>query len=227
MVDVMPLKSSLKAAELQDGDIICFQKEIDTKYAVHEELVIFFIVGVVQTANSSSAAGRPLPKNSRAAMNGSATRPAGWIDEAPQFYEYLLLRKVVHFRPHSKNPEPYVENLDIELSSKSNYDQVSAKVGEKLGVDPTHLRFHTVANSTGAVKAPVKRMAGQTLASILNPSFSTFANNNTKTDELYYEVLEMSLAEFDTKKLLKVTWISEGITKDVSGRHGSNLICVC
>ena len=41
-------------------------------------------------------------------------------------------------------------------------------------------------------------------------------NVQAKNDALYYEVLDMSLAELDTKKNVKVTWLSEGITKEVS-----------
>ena len=98
---------------------------------------------------------------------------------------------------------------------------MAAKVGEKLDVDPTHLRFHTVNASNGNPKAPVKRNLAQTLQQILTPPYSTFGNNNQRADMLYFEILDMSLSELDTKKNLRVTWLSEGITKDV----GSMFIC--
>jgi ubiquitin carboxyl-terminal hydrolase 7 len=101
------------------------------------------------------------------------------------------------------------------MSSKFSYDQIAAKVGEKLDVDPTHLRFHTVNASTGNPKTPIKRNLTQTLQQILTPPYSTFGNNNQRPDMLYFEILDMSLSELDTKKNLKVTWLSEGITKDV------------
>lgn len=93
---------------------------------------------------------------------------------------------------------------------------MAAKVGEKLDVDPTHLRFYPVNASTGNPKAPIKRNLAQTLQQILTPPYSTFGNNNQRPDMLYFEILEMSLSELDTKKNLKVTWLSDGITKDVS-----------
>ena len=34
-------------------------------------------------------------------------------------------------------------------------------------------------------------------------------------DALYYEVLEMSLSDYESKKCLKVTWLPDGITKEV------------
>jgi ubiquitin carboxyl-terminal hydrolase 7 len=105
---------------------------------------------------------------------------------------------------------------------------MAAKVGEKLGVNPTHLRFYTVNASTLNPKTPVKRNLSQNLQQILTPPYSTFGNNNQRADMLYFEILDMSLSELDTKKNLKVTWLSEGITKDVSTelRIGRNkLIC--
>lgn len=118
--------------------------------------------------------------------------------------------------PHPRSVDPKRDSIDVELSSKFSYDQMAAKVGEKLNVDPTHLRFHTVNASTNNPKTPIKRNVGQSLQQILTPPYSTFGNNNQRSDVLYFEVLDMSLSELDTKKNLKVTWLSEGITKDVS-----------
>ena len=105
--------------------------------------------------------------------------------------------------------------MDVEMSSKFTYDQMTAKVGEKLGVNPTHLRFHTVNSSTLNPKTPIKRNLGHSLQLILTPPYSTFGNNNQRPDMLYFEILDISLSELDTKKNLKVVWLSEGITKDV------------
>ena len=96
-----------------------------------------------------------------------------------------------------------------------SYDQFSAKVGERLKVDPTHIRFSTVNAATGKPKAIVRRNANQNLSQILSPQFGTYNNSNQRADALYYEVMDMSLSELETKKLLKVTWVSEGVTKEV------------
>lgn len=154
--------------------------------------------------------------NASLISNGSTPRPSDWIEDAQQFYDYLLYRKIVHLLPHPKASGAKYEALDVEMSIKFSYDQLAARVGEKLNVDPTHLRFHTVNASTGNPKAAIKRNMNQTLQTILTPPYSTFGNNNQKTDELFFEVLDMSLSELDTKKSLKITWLTEGITKDVS-----------
>lgn len=41
-------------------------------------------------------------------------------------------------------------------------------------------------------------------------------NSTQRNDAFYLEVLEMSLAELDTKKSIKVTWLTDGISKEVS-----------
>ena len=104
----------------------------------------------------------------------------------------------------------------MTLSSKINYDQLAERVSEHLEVEPTHLRFFTVNASTGGPKAPIRRAMNMNIAQLLNPNNYQHNNLQTKPDSLYYEVLDMSLAEFDMKKNVKVWWLSEGVTKAVS-----------
>ena len=177
MIEPMKPKSTLAMAEIQDGDIVCFQKVLSEKEA-------------------------------------STVSQTGGYTDAREFYDYLLNRKTVTFSPKYMT-EGEEEVFKLDLSRKMSYEQFSAKVGEYLKKDPTHLRFSTVNATTGKFKAPVKRSANQNLYQILNPQFGTYGNNNQRDDALYYEVLEMSLSELDTKKNLRVTWVTEGISKEV------------
>ena len=140
---------------------------------------------------------------------------ADHIDVAPQFYDFLLHRRHVRFYPSPRNAdqESY-KAFDLTLSAKHSYDQVATKVGDHLNVDPTHIRFWTVNATTSNPKASVKRGQGQVLSTILNPPYSTFSNNNQRADSLYFEILDMSLSELDTKKTMKLLWLSEGISKE-------------
>lgn len=101
------------------------------------------------------------------------------------------------------------------MNSRISYDQLSEKVGAQLEVDPTHIRFYTVNGTTGNPRGAVKRSVTSTLGAILNPSGYGALNTNQRNDALYFEVLDMSLAELDTKKNFKITYLSEGITKEV------------
>jgi ubiquitin carboxyl-terminal hydrolase 7 len=94
------------------------------------------------------------------------------------------------------------------------YDQVSKKVGEHLNIDPTHLRFAQVMASTGKPKPFLKRNNNQNLLQILTGQYGIYGYSMHRNDALYYEVLETSLSEYETKRCLKVTWLPEGIIKE-------------
>ncbi len=140
------------------------------------------------------------------------------MDDARQYYDFLLYKKEVEFHPHptrNAHPEEY-QPFKLVLMSKMSYDQFASRVGQKLGIDPTHLRFWTVNQINGNPKNSVKRGQSINLGTILNPPYSSYSNNNQRSDALYFEVLDMSLSELDTKRAIRVFWISEGTSKDVS-----------
>lgn len=89
------------------------------------------------------------------------------------------------------------------------------KVAIQLNVDPTHLRFSTVHSQTGKPRTFVKRGANQTLSSIFSPGYSSYGSVlNQRSDWLFYEVLDIPLAELENKKMLKISLVTEGITKE-------------
>lgn len=131
-----------------------------------------------------------------------------------------MFKRTVKFHAHPTRCDAnQFPPFELVLSAKISYDQLAEKVGNALSVDPTHLRFYTVNTNSGNVRVAVKRLStNQTLQSILNPSGYSQMNQTQRSDALYFEVLDMSLAELDTKKNVKITWLSEGITKEVSFR---------
>lgn len=140
-------------------------------------------------------------------------QPAVAYTDARQYYDFLLNRTSIAFHPR---PGLDGDVFTLTLSKKMTYDQMSAKVAEHLRIDPTHLRFATVNTSTNKPKAWVKRNLNQTLNQIFHAQYSTYGGYSThRSDVLYYEVLETSLADFETKKTMKVSWLSEGINKEV------------
>lgn len=172
MIEPMKSKQTFQQSEIQDGDIICFQKTIPE-------------------ADLSSVV----------------------YTDARQYYDYLLNRVTIHFYCRIKDEGP---NFSLSLSKKMTYEQFSAKVGEHLGRDPTHIRFATINSSSQKAKSFVKRTMNQNLQQILTSQYSSYGYSNHRNDALFYEILETSLADFETKKVMKVTWLSEGITKEVS-----------
>lgn len=148
----------------------------------------------------------------------------GGYTDAKDFYDYLLNRINVKFCPKVLVKDAEDDSFEITLNKKMSYDQFSTKVGEHLKVDPTHIRFSTVNSTNGKPKAIVKRNNNQTLQQILTPPYSTYGSNTQSSNALFFEVLDLSLSELETKKPLKITWVSEGVTKEVNNSRFENLL---
>ena len=176
MIEPMKPKVTFQQAEIQDGDIVCFQKSL--------------------TENEITAA-----------------QQAGLYSNAREFYDYLLNCITIRLMPRFAQNPP-AEDFTLTLNRKLLYDQFAAKVGEHLDTDPTHIRFLTVTTSTTKPKSIVKRNPNQSLNHILNPQFNSYALNQ-RNDALFYEVMDMSLSELETKKLVRLIWASEGLMKEV------------
>ncbi|KAL8772774.1 MAG: hypothetical protein Q9209_002119 [Squamulea sp. 1 TL-2023] len=176
MIEAMKPKLTLQQAEIQDGDIVCFQRVLSEK-------------------------------------ESSAIASTGGYTDTREFYDYLLNRIIIKFIPKLAT-EQDDGTFSLALSRKMSYDQYSAKVAEHLKVDPTHLRFSTVLSNTGKPKQPVRRTQGLTLAQTLMPALGAYANSNQRPDSLFYEILEMSISELETKRNIRIHWLPEGIVKE-------------
>ena len=135
----------------------------------------------------------------------------------------------MRFHPHpTRSDQSLYPPFDLILNSKINYDALADRVGAHIGVPATHLRFWTVNAATNNPKAPVRRGTNPSLRQILNPMGTNALNSSQRGDAFYFEVLEMSLAELDTRKSIKLIWLSEGMTKEVRSaspdfRHATEL----
>ncbi|KAG5305267.1 ubiquitin carboxyl-terminal hydrolase [Histoplasma capsulatum G186AR] len=171
MIEPMKSKQTFQQSEIQDGDIICFQRQV----------------------------------------NDSELPPTVLYTDARQYYDYLLNRISVKFAPLKPDDS---ETFDLTLSRKMTYEQWTTKVGEHLNVDPTHIRFAPVLQNSGKPKPFIKRNATQNLQQILTSQYSAYGYAAHRPDALYYEILETSLSEYETKKIIKVTWLPDGISKE-------------
>lgn len=153
MVDVLRLKSTVQAAELVTGDILCIQKETNDE-------------------NVSSV-----------------------VD----YMAHRVNRVTVHFKPL----EGQDKEFSLELSKQMSYEQVASLVGSELEADPMKIRFFS-KDQNGAIK----KQANLNLASMLSHNSPYYSQSN---DTLLYERLEMSIVEFESKKILKVTLLDEHV----------------
>jgi len=189
----MKPKQTFNQSEIQDGDIICFQRP------AHEpEYVTLFEVWTLTLCWNTD--------------NGSLPSTVIYTD-ARQYYDYLLNRITIKFAPLKTDTD--AQPFNLVLSRKMSYEQFSTKVGEDLKVDPTHLRFAPVVMNSGQPKSFIKRTVTHTLQQILTSQYSGYGYSVHRPDALYYEILDTSLSEYETKKIIKVNWLPEGITKEV------------
>ena len=193
-IEPMKSKQTLAASEIQDGDIICFQRHLN---------------------EAQTAALRQ-------------TSPTACLT-APHYYDFLINRIFVTFMPKPAQQQLNFqvrnegdESFRIPLSKKDTYEGFTMKVAEYLSqvatapIDPSHLRFTTVNYQSGKARAVVKRQASATLNNILlgQSGYSYTTYNAQSPDQLYYEVLEMSLSDLEQRKPVRVIWLTEGITKE-------------
>jgi len=146
----------------------------------------------------------------------NAITQTGNYADPPKYYDYLLNKVSINFSDRSA-PDVEEGHFILELSKKMSYDQIVAKVGEHLKADPTHVRLSTVSATNNRPRAYVKKLANQTLSSILSGPYTGYSMTSQaqRTDWLLYEVLELSLLELESKRLIKITMLSDGITKEV------------
>jgi ubiquitin carboxyl-terminal hydrolase 7 len=133
---------------------------------------------------------------------------ANRIHSIPQFYETLTLRVVVSFKPKLKDRELKPE-FDLVLGKKWTYDQVAGEVALHLNTDPLKLRFTTAHSSSGTPKNVIKRTTNQTLSEMLQTAYLT-----PSAHVLFYEMLDISIVELETKKFFKVTWLGNTIKEE-------------
>ncbi|KAK9471279.1 uncharacterized protein V1510DRAFT_420556 [Dipodascopsis tothii] len=169
MIEAIKPKQTYKDAEIQDGDIICFQKQ----YSEQELAAV-----------------------------------AGYHDVIT-FYDFLHNRILLTFKPRFAN-QPIQTEMELWFSKLDVYDQLAQKVAAHLQCDPTHIRF-TTSHTSGVPRAVVKRVANMPLNQILQQGY--LQNVSTM---LFYEVLDVSLSELETKKVLKMTWLSDGVSQETT-----------
>jgi len=81
-------------------------------------------------------------------------------------------------------------------------------VAQHLNTDPLKLRFTTAYSSSGAQKGVIKRTTAQTLSEMLQTAYSP------SSQVLYYEMLDISIVELETKRFLKIIWLGNTVKEE-------------
>jgi ubiquitin carboxyl-terminal hydrolase 7 len=88
------------------------------------------------------------------------------------------------------------------------YEQIAAKVADHLKVQPTHLRFFPCsADGKTPRQTPIKRIS--TTGYVVQQF--TSSGGMPLPPIVFYEVLEMSLTDMESRRDVTITWLPEGI----------------
>ena len=91
-------------------------------------------------------------------------------------------------------------------------EQMANRVGDYLKHDPLKLRFTSSNPPNAAPKQVIKRALNQSVADITQTNYYSSHPNVI----VYYEVLDISIIELETKKSLKVHWTGRYNKEEVS-----------
>ncbi|KAF0434881.1 cysteine proteinase [Gigaspora margarita] len=132
---------------------------------------------------------------------------AGRIHDIPVFYESLLMRIIVQFKPKYIDREQKPE-FELVLNKKYTYDDVIKHVATFLNTDPLKLRFTTLHQTSDANNIVIKRDTTQTLSEILQIDYLP------ESILLFYEILDISIVELETNKSFKVYWLGAVVKEE-------------
>lgn len=90
--------------------------------------------------------------------------------------------------------------------------QVATQVGDHLKYPWNKIRFTASNGNNGVSKNPIRRHNSHTLAEMIQPGYV-----QQPTNVLFYETLDVTLTELETKKTVKVTWV--GLHNKEEGIH--------
>ena len=79
---------------------------------------------------------------------------------------------------------------------------MASRVGDYLKQDPLKIRFTSSNPQTSQPKSIIKRALNQSVADITGTNYYSAHPNVI----VYYELLDISIVELETKKSLKVIW---------------------
>ncbi|KAJ3381551.1 hypothetical protein HDU92_005262 [Lobulomyces angularis] len=130
------------------------------------------------------------------------------MEKVTNYFDSLLNRVHIKLREKPTDSSPFkstdkgLNDIDLILSKKTLYDDFAKAAAEKLNCDPMKIMF-SMSNNMSAAKGMIKRNEKLTLNEMI-PGLGHYPNN---TNLVFYELLNMSITEFDLKRLVKVIFV--------------------
>ena len=210
MIELMKMKATFLQSEIQDGDIVCFQVDMAEKECVaqhagaaSERTNPTRLPGCKTSTSRACSRPRSSSTTSSSTASSSPSSPSTRTRTRSTSLSSCSARRTRTTRCVSSR----TVSLDSTLMPLV---QMAAKVGEFLKHEPLKLRFTQPNGQNGAPKQIIRRQNNLTVAELIQPSYMS-----TTLNLLYYELLDVSIVELETKKSLKVTWVGANNKEDV------------
>ncbi|KAJ3354800.1 hypothetical protein GGF32_002372 [Allomyces javanicus] len=158
-----------------------------------------------------------------------ATLPPGTPRSVAEYYEYLQNRADVVFKPRHPHPDGSespahpnpVREVALSLSKRVRYDDVAARVAHELGLDdPMKLRF-TSTYVSEMPRSVIRPTPSVTLGDMLGAAPYQFRAPlgvdpiAAPPVTVLYEVLDVSIKEFESKRSVRATVLVPGKEESV------------
>lgn len=119
---------------------------------------------------------------------------------------------MVEFKPKNEE-DTTLPSFTLDLSKRNTYDEITAKLGEKLNMNPLRLQLTTALAPGGLPKATLKRHTNMLLRDMIGISHIQGMANGIY--RLYYEKLDRTIDEVESRKQIRVTWLGPTLKDEV------------
>ncbi|KAI7906203.1 uncharacterized protein BX663DRAFT_499233 [Cokeromyces recurvatus] len=182
-IDMIKSDQTFRKAELQSGDIICFQRTLSQKEAYEMS-------------------------------------KKGFITSVPDYYLSLYNRACVLFKPKHNNTNKHHEEIKLILDRTSNYMAIANKLANEIQVDANKIRLTSSHAITNQPRDVIHYKSGMRLDEMLihlpKPlDYLHSVNIDTlNAPVMYYEVMDVNIADLETKRSIEVTIIGPTLRKE-------------
>ncbi|KAJ2524768.1 ubiquitin-specific protease ubp15 [Coemansia sp. RSA 2049] len=219
LIEEMNTEYTFHRAEIQSGDIICFQQQTQsTGAAADNELdTVAKFFDDIENRVSVEFVERPTRGDGDdfGGVAKKGTKTAGNVGDSPNGGSNDTSNSGGGENGDSGNDNDSV--YVTVASTKTPYDQIAQRLAKAIGErDPLRLRFYVVG-SNGQMRQPVRRLASTTLGDML-PSIN-YAPPPINADGLkeyvvMYERLEVDIMQIEKLRNIRVTYIGKKSMKD-------------
>ncbi|CAO3657616.1 unnamed protein product [Mucor hiemalis] len=184
-IDLLKGDQTFRRAEIQHGDIVCFQQSLSVKET--EEIT-----------------------------------KKGLIATVPDYYNSLYNQTCILFQPtpNSKMKDGSRPEVKIVLDRTASYVVIAKTLASHLKVEASKIQFTSSHPITNQPRDVIVYKPGTKLEEMLPniPKPSDYANfvsfDNVSTPVMYYEVMDVDVADLESKRSIDITIIGPTLRKE-------------